>query len=204
MPPSISASTGMDALVHAIEAYISKKPGSVFTNEYALKAIKLIFEYLPRAYKDSNDIEARTKMQEAATMAGIAIANKGTGLAHGTGQQLGPVFNVRHGLSVSIVLEAVMRFNYDECINEYLEISRYLGIDEGEKVRTIQKLFHTIKKLMDKIDFPTKIQDLGINKEDYISKIDFMAENALKNGATLTNPKRPTLEDAKKVFLSIC
>lgn len=204
MSPDVTSNTGMDALVHAIEAYISKKPKNILSDVHALEAIKTIFEYLPRAYANGNDIEARAKMQYAATMAGIAIANRGTGLAHGAGQQLGPVFGITHGLSVSIVLVPVLRFNYDACTREYLEIAHHLGISEPTDNSTIEKLFDKINNLIKSINFPIMIQQIGIDKEDYLKKMDIMAKNALQNGATLTNPKMPTIEDVKDIFLSIC
>lgn len=203
MPPSVTANTGMDALVHAIEAFISKKPKNAFSDMYALEAIRTIMEYLPKAYNDGSDLEARSKMQHAATMAGIAIANRGTGLAHGTGQQLGPVFGVRHGLSVSIVLEPVLKYNYDACKQEYLQIANFIGINEDSDEKSIETLLAKIKELMKKIDFPSIIQQIGIDQADYMKKLDILAQNALLNGATLTNPKLPTLEDAKQIFLSI-
>ncbi|MHB1652946.1 MAG: iron-containing alcohol dehydrogenase [Desulfitobacteriaceae bacterium] len=203
MSPDVTANTGMDALVHAIEAYISKKPKNAFSDMYALEAIKIILEYLPKAYSNGTDIEARAKMQYAATMAGIAIANRGTGLAHGTGQQLGPAFGVRHGLSVSIVLEPVLEFNYEVCTKEYLQIADYLGIKEDNDEKKAKAFFDRVKELMQKIEFPTKVQQIGIEKEEYLEKIDIMAKNALENGATLTNPKMPTLDDAKQIFLLI-
>jgi len=128
MPAAVTANTGMDALVHAIEAYISGRAENVFSDLYSLEAIRLIFLYLPQAYQNPENMEARAKMQYAATMAGIAIANRGVGLAHGIGQQLGPVFGVRHGLSVSIVLELVLRYNLSFSLEKYINIANYLGL----------------------------------------------------------------------------
>ena len=204
MPAAITASTGMDALVHAIEAYISKKPKNIFSDLYALEAIKLIFKYLPKAYKDGKNLISRAKMQYAATMAGIAIAHRGTGLAHGTGQQLGPVFGVRHGLSVSIVLQPVLKYNELVRKKEYLEIANYIGINEKTEEKTIKKFLEKLKELMKSIDFPSTIQDIGIEKEKYLKNLDLMAKNAMENGATSTNPRIPTIEEIKEIFLSLC
>ena len=204
MPMGITASTGMDALVHAIEAYISKKPKNNFSDLYALKAIKLVFEYLPKAYKEGNNFIARAKMQHAAIMAGIAIAHRGTGLAHGIGQQLGPIFGVKHGLSVSIVLQPVLKYNKPVRKKEYFEIANYIGINEETEEKTIGKFLEKLKELMESINFPSTIQDIGIEKEAYLKNLDLMAKNAMENGATSTNPRVPTIEEIKEIFLSLC
>jgi len=203
MPLAITASTGMDALVHAIEAYISKKPKNVFSDLYALEAIKFIFEYLPKAYRDGKNLIARAKMQYAATMAGIAIAHRGTGLAHGTGQQLA-VFGIRHGLSVSIVLQPVLKYNMPIRKKEYLEIANYIGINEDTKEKTIEKFLEKLSELMKSINFPSTIQDIRIEKEEYLKNLDLMSKNALENGATSTNPRIPTVGEIKEIFLSLC
>ncbi len=204
MPAAITASTGMDALVHAIEAYISKKPKNIFSDLYALEAIKLIFDYLPKAYREGKDLMARANMQYAATMAGIAIAQRGTGLAHGTGQQLGPFFGIRHGLSVSIVLQPVLKYNMPVRKKEYLEIAHYIGISEENEEKTIKRFLKKLSELMKSIDFPSTIQDIGIEKEEYLKNLDMMSKNAMENGATFTNPRTPTIEEIKEIFLSLC
>lgn len=204
MPAAITASTGMDALVHGIEAYISKKPKNIFSDLYALEAIKLIFKYLPKAYKDGKNLIARAKMQYAATMAGIAIAQRGTGLAHGAGQQLGPVFGVRHGLSVSIILQPVLKYNMPVRKKEYLEIAHYIGISEENEEKTIERFLKKLGELMKLIDFPSTIQDIGIKEGAYLKNLDLMAKNALENGATSTNPRIPTIEEIKEIFLTLC
>ena len=204
MPPAITAATGMDALVHAIEAYISNKPKNVFSDLYALEAIKIVFEYLPKAYKDGKNLIARAKMQYAATMAGIAIANRGTGLAHGIGQQLGPVLGIRHGISVSIVLQAVLEYNEPLRKKEYLKIANHIGITKKNEEETIKIFLEKLKELMESINFPSTIQDIGIEKVAYLKNLDQMAKNAKVNGPTLTNPRVPTIEEIKKIFLTLC
>lgn len=203
LSPEITANTGLDALVHAIEAYSSNKPKNIFSDVYTLEAIKTIVEYLPAAYKNGDDLEARGKMQYAATMAGIAIASRGTGLAHGMGNPLGAL-GIPHGAAVAIVLAAVMNFNHSACTGAYMDIAHCLGIGAGSDDQVFSQLIDKISALIKEVGFPEKITAFGVSKEEYMRKIDSMAKEALVAGATQVNPRVPSFGDIKQILTSIC
>jgi alcohol dehydrogenase class IV len=201
--PDITASTGMDAFTHAIESYASSKPANPFTDLHALEAMKLIFEWLLVAYNEPYNVEARSQMQIAATMAGLSIASRGTGLAHGIGQQLGPLFNVPHGLSVSIVLESVMRFNAKVALKRYADIARYVGLGEASDEKSFEKLITKVVTLLEALKIPKKLDDLKIDKNIYLSKMDILVKNALENGGTKFNPCVPNALEVENIFMSL-
>lgn len=203
MSPEVTANTGLDALVHAIEAYTSKKPKNIFSDLYTLEAIRTIVENLPIVYKDGANVEARAKLQYASMMAGIAIANRGTGLAHGIGNPLG-AFGVAHGVAVALVLDAVMKFNFAFCRDGYREIAVCLGVAPGTDEAMFQALMDKIAGLKQAIAFPAKITAFGISGEAYRTKIDFLAQDAVGAGSTLVNPRTPTVDDIKQILTSIC
>jgi acetaldehyde dehydrogenase/alcohol dehydrogenase len=199
-PQNVTASTGMDAFVHAIESYTSAKPANPFTDLHALEAMKLILEWLPVAYKEPRNVAARSHMQIAATMAGLSIASRGTGLAHGVGQQLGPLFGVSHGLSVSVVLEPVMRFNAPAVLSRYAEIARYVGLGGDNDEKSFENLIAKVTELMNDMKIPKKLAELKISEEEYLSKMDVLVHNALENGGTKFNPRVPNAAEVESDF----
>ena len=186
-PKGLTSASGIDALVHSIEAYVSIM-ATEFSDSLALQAIKLIFEYLPRAYENgANDPEAREKMAHAATIAGMAFANAFLGICHSMGHKLGAFHHLPHGATVALVLNQVMRFNsvdaptkmgtfpqYDHpnALRRYAEIAETLGIDGKDDNEKLEKLLVKINELKDKIGIKHSIKDYGISEEDFMKTLD--------------------------------
>ena len=215
-PKGLTSASGIDALVHAIEAYASMM-ATEFTDGLALEAIKLIFEYLPRAYKEgANDPEAREKMANAATLAGMAFANAFLGICHSMGHKLGAFHHLPHGITVSLVLNNVMKYNaaeapekmgtfpqyeYPHTLRRYAEIAEALGILEGTDEEKLEKLLEKIDELKDSIDVKHTIKDYGIKEEDFLKTLDEMSEMAFDDQCTGANPRYPLVSDIKDLYL---
>ena len=215
-PKGLTSASGIDALVHAIEAYASMM-ATEFTDGLALEAIKLIFEYLPRAYKEgANDPEAREKMANAATLAGMAFANAFLGICHSMGHKLGAFHHLPHGITVSLVLNNVMKYNaaeapekmgtfpqyeYPHTLRRYAEIAEALGILEGTDEEKLEKLLVKIDELKDSIDVKHTIKDYGIKEEDFLKTLDEMSEMAFDDQCTGANPRYPLVLDIKDLYL---
>ena len=217
-PKGLTSSSGIDALVHSIEAYVSMM-ATEFTDSMALEAIKIIFEYLPRAYeKGANDPEAREKMAHAATLAGMAFANAFLGICHSMGHKLGAFHHLPHGITVSLVLNDVMRFNAEEVpykmgtfpqydhphtLRRYAEIAESIGIDGKDDNEKLEKLLEKIDKLKDAIGIKHTIKDYGIEEEDFLKTLDEMSEQAFDDQCTGANPRYPTIEEIKQLYLKV-
>ena len=183
----------------------------------ALEAIKLIFEYLPRAYNEgANDPEAREKMANAATLAGMAFANAFLGICHSMGHKLGAFHHLPHGITVSLVLNNVMKYNaaeapekmgtfpqyeYPHTLRRYAEIAEALGILEGTDEEKLEKLLEKIDELKDSIDVKHTIKDYGIKEEDFLKTLDEMSEMAFDDQCTGANPRYPLVSDIKDLYL---
>lgn len=214
-PKGLTAASGIDALVHSIEAYVSMM-ATEFTDCMALEAIKLIFEYLPRAYKEgANDPEAREKMAHAATLAGMAFANAFLGICHSMGHKLGAFHHLPHGVTVSLVLNDVMRFNSEEVpykmgtfpqydhphtLRRYAEIAESLGIDGKDDNEKMENLIKKIDELKDSIEVKHTIKDYGVTEEDFLATLDEMSEQAFDDQCTGANPRYPTIEEIKELY----
>ena len=217
-PKGLTSSSGIDALVHSIEAYVSMM-ATEFTDSMALEAIKIIFEYLPRAYeKGANDPEAREKMAHAATLAGMAFANAFLGICHSMGHKLGAFHHLPHGITVSLVLNDVMRFNAEEVpykmgtfpqydhphtLRRYAEIAESIGIDGKDDNEKLEKLLEKIDELKDAIGIKHTIKDYGIEEEDFLKTLDEMSEQAFDDQCTGANPRYPTIEEIKQLYLKV-
>ena len=217
-PKGLTAASGIDALVHSIEAYVSVM-ATEFTDSMAKEAIKLIFEYLPRAYKEgANDPEAREKMAHAATLAGIAFANAFLGICHSMGHKLGAFHHLPHGITVSLVLNEVMKYNSSEApekmgtfpqydhpktLRRYAEIAEFLGIDGANDEEKLNKLLEKIDWLKDEIEIKHTIKDYGISEEDFLATLDEMSEQAFDDQCTGANPRYPLISEIKDLYLKV-
>ena len=217
-PKGLTAASGIDALVHSIEAYVSIM-ATEFTDSMALEAIKLIFEYLPRAYKEgANDPEAREKMANAATLAGMAFANAFLGICHSMGHKLGAYHHLPHGITVSLVLNEVMKFNaaeaptkmgtfpqyeYPHALRRYAEIAEYLGLDGKDDNEKLEKLLAKIDELKDSIEVKHTIKDYGISEKDFLATLDEMSEQAFDDQCTGANPRYPLIDEIKDLYLKV-
>ncbi len=217
-PKGLTSASGIDALVHSIEAYVSMM-ATEFTDGLALEAIKTIFEYLPRAYENgANDPEAREKMAHAATLAGMAFANAFLGICHSMGHKLGAFHHLPHGVTVSLVLNEVMKFNAEEVptkmgtfpqydhpqtLRRYAQIAESLGIDGKNDTEKLEKLLAKIDELKDKIGIKHTIKDYGISEEDFLKTLDEMSEQAFDDQCTGANPRYPLISEIKDIYLKV-
>ena len=217
-PKGLTSASGIDALVHSIEAYTSMM-ATEFTDSLALEAIKLIFEYLPICYNEgANNPVAREKMAHAATIAGMAFANAFLGICHSMGHKLGAFHHLPHGVTVSLVLNEVMKYNsvevpqkmgtfpqYDHphTLRRYAEIAESLGIDGENDNEKLEKLLSKIDELKDQIGIKHSIKDYGISEEDFMKTLDEMSEQAFDDQCTGANPRYPLISEIKDIYLKV-
>ncbi|MFX1487092.1 MAG: iron-containing alcohol dehydrogenase [Promethearchaeota archaeon] len=201
LPPRLTADTGMDVLVHAIEAYTAQWKND-FSDAFALRAVQTVFDYLPRAFKNGkDDPEAREKMHNAATMAGLAFGNSQICIAHAMGHSLGAVFKVPHGRSVSVFLPYAMEYNLPEATELYSQLADAVGIRRGANEDKAKEFIRVIRNLMEEIGAPSRIRDIGISREEFEAKLDELTDKAIESTGTIVNPRVPGEEDYKKLFL---
>lgn len=197
MPPSLTAATGMDALTHAIEAYVSTIATPV-TDSAALMAMQLISENLRSAVANGDNIEARDKMSYAEFLAGMAFNNASLGYVHAMAHQLGGFYNLPHGVCNAILLPHVEEYNLIACPGRFVDIAKALGenVDGLSKIDAAYKALSAIRKLSTDVGIPSGLAQLGVKEED----LEIMARNALKDACSFTNPRKGTLEDIIGIF----
>ncbi|MEM4723776.1 MAG: iron-containing alcohol dehydrogenase [Candidatus Hadarchaeum sp.] len=201
MPPKITASSGMDALSHALESYVFSLSND-FSEAAALKAIKLIFEYLERAHKNGKDEIAREKMHYAAALAGIAINNSGTGLAHAM-DHIGPQFGIPHGVACAILLPYVMEFNLgsEMARKKYAEIARFVGLGGKNDEELSKNLIEEVRRLILVLNLPNTIKESGVAEEEFFKSLDMMVRNSSESFSAKLNPKAPTPSEVRELYL---
>ena len=193
MPPHITANTGMDVMAHAVESLVSTN-ASDYTDPYAVRAIDLVFKYLPKAVENGDDMEAREKMHNASTMAGMAFSNSSLGIIHSLAHKIGGEMHVTHGLANAILLPYVIEYNYEAAQDKFVYIEDYLDIES---------LADAIRKINKEIGIPSSFKDiywLDYTEQDFQEILDRMSKNALEDPCTLTNPKEPTVQDLKEIY----
>lgn len=197
MPPSLTAATGMDALTHAVEAYVSTAATPV-TDANALMAIKLISNNLRQAVANGENFEARDNMAYAEFLAGMAFNNASLGYVHAMAHQLGGLYNLPHGVCNAILLTHVEKFNLIASPERFVDIAEALGENiEGLSVRQAANVaIESIKQLSKDIGIPSSLTELGVKEED----LKTMAENAMKDATSLTNPRTAKLEDIIQIY----
>jgi len=197
MPPKLTAATGMDALTHAVEAYVSIIANPI-TDACAIKAIELIAKYLSVAVANGENLEARDAMAYAEYLAGMAFNNASLGYVHSMAHQLGGFYNLPHGVCNAILLPAVEQFNLIACPQRFADIAVALGEDITglSTIEAAQKAIDRIKSLSASIGIPANLTELGVKEAD----LKIMSENAKKDACQLTNPRKATLEDVIQIF----
>ena len=216
-PKGLTASSGIDALTHAIEAYASMM-ATDYTDGFALRAAKLVFEYLPRAYKHGrDDIEAREKMANASTLAGIAFANAFLGVCHSMAHKLGAHHHVQHGVANAMLITRVMKYNasetpkrmgtfpqyeYPHTLQRYAEMASYLGILGKTDEEKLDNFIRKIEELKAAVGIPKSIREYGINEKEFLDKLDIMSEQAFDDQCTSSNPRYPLISEIKDIYLS--
>ncbi|WP_418505505.1 bifunctional acetaldehyde-CoA/alcohol dehydrogenase [Cloacibacillus evryensis] len=215
-PKGLTAASGIDAVTHALEAYAAML-ATEYTDALALRALKSIFEYLPRAYDDGpNDPVAREKMGNAATMAGMAFANAFLGVCHSMAHKLGAFHHLPHGVANALMIEYVLRFNaeevpskmgtfpqyaYPHTLARYAEVADYLGIkgkNDGEK---LENLIAAVNALKERVGIKKTIREYGVDEKAFLATLDEMTEQAFDDQCTGANPRYPLLSEIKEMYL---
>ena len=199
-PKSVTNATGLDALTHAVEGYTSKK-ASPLTDVFAMDAVKRIFKYLPRAYADGEDMEAREEMILAALEAGVVINNSSVTLVHGMSRPIGANFHVPHGLSNAMLLKVCLTFALDGTYERFADLGRAIGVaTEKENDETAAKAFLTaIIELCETLEVPT-LAEYGVDKEAFFEVMDKMADDAIASGSPGNTRKATTKEDVLRMY----
>ncbi|MBQ8741765.1 MAG: bifunctional acetaldehyde-CoA/alcohol dehydrogenase [Clostridia bacterium] len=216
-PKGLTAASGIDAVTHAVEAYAAML-ATDYTDGLALRALKVIFEYLPRAYDNGQtDVEAREKMANAATMAGMAFANAFLGVCHSMAHKLGAFHHLPHGVANALMIEEVLRFNAAEApakmgtfsqydhphtLARYAEIADYLGIKGANDEEKLEGLIKAINDLKTRVGIKATIRDYGIDEKDFLDRLDDMVEQAFDDQCTGANPRYPLMSEIKQMYLN--
>ncbi|MBQ1265152.1 MAG: bifunctional acetaldehyde-CoA/alcohol dehydrogenase [Proteobacteria bacterium] len=216
-PKGLTSASGIDAVTHALEAYASMM-ATDYTDGLALKALKIIFEYLPRAYQNGvNDPVAREKMANAATMAGMAFANAFLGVCHSMAHKLGAFHHIAHGVANALMIDEVLRFNaaevptkmgtfpqYDHphTLARYAEIADYLGLGGTSDTDKLERLIQAIDALKEKIGIKPTIRDYVPDEADFLARLDDMTEQAFDDQCTGANPRYPLMGEIKQMYLN--
>lgn len=215
-PKGLTSASGIDAVTHAIEAYASMM-ATDFTDGLALRALKIIFEYLPKAYEDGTDSVAREKMANGATMAGMAFANAFLGVCHSMAHKLGAFHHLPHGIANALLIEEVIRFNasetpakmgtfpqysYPHTLSRYAEIADTLGLGGNSDTEKMENLIGAIRELRHKIGIKDTIADYGIDEKYFLERLDEMTEQAFDDQCTGANPRYPLMSEIKQIYLN--
>ncbi len=207
MPPNLTIDTAFDALSHAFEGMVSNWKNE-FSNAMGLKAIELIFKYLPIVYKDGKNMEARDYLHQAATMAGLAFSNSQVHIGHGMGHSWGAIFHTHHGRTVGILLPYISQFclnnpdKDDDTLEIYSKIAKQLGWakwDEDDK-KAAFKAVDKIKELQKIVDSPSKLQDLGVSRKDFENNIDMLVACCFQDATSVMTPRSITDEYYRKIY----
>lgn len=218
MPKGLTAASGIDALTHALEAYVSVL-ASEFTNGQALEAIRLIFKYLPDAYNNgTTDIKAREKMAHASTIAGMAFANAFLGVCHSMAHKLGAEHHIPHGIANALLINQVIKFNavdnprkqaafpqykYPNAKWRYAQVADYLGLGGKTEDEKVNNLIKAIDELKAKLNIPTSIAEAGVKREVFFATLDKLSEEAFDDQCTGANPRYPLISEIKQMYINV-
>ena len=211
VPAAVTADTGMDVLTHAIEAYVSIN-NNEFSAALAEKAIEICGTFLLRSYLDNNDTHARQKMHVASCLAGLAFNSASLGLNHGMAHALGGKFHIPHGRANAILLPHIIEYNsgisvhsksqkeYPPCVRKYVNVAKLLGCSNFNEITTIRALIGWMQFMNKEMNIPLTVSQCGIDRTEYFNAIDSMAEKAIADGCTATNPRVPTKMEVAYIF----
>ncbi len=215
VPPSVTADTGMDVFTHALEAYVSVE-NNEFSAALAEKAIEICGSFLLRAYLDGNDMHARQKMHVASCLAGLAFNSANLGLNHGMAHQLGANFHIPHGRANAMLLPHIIEFNSDinihsrsrkeylPAVKKYVNIAKLLGLINFNTITTVRALVNWVQFMLKEMDMPISISQWGkVSEQDYMAAVSSMADAALADGCTATNPRKPNKADVMEIYRNI-
>ena len=200
MPPKLTADTGMDALTHAVEGYTCNWHSDL-TDGLCMKAARQVFEFLPRAVADGSDMEARERMHNAATCAGLGFGNSMASLAHAMGHALGAVFHIPHGRAVSLFLPYTVEFAAMTIPERYAELAATLGFAKEKPGEAALSMAEKVRNLGQKIGNPTSVSEAGVRRQDYEMQMDKLMDDAFNDTQMVTAPRAPTYEDLRQIYL---
>ncbi len=214
LPKSVTADTGMDVLTHSLEAYVSNM-ASDYTDGLAEKSTELVLKYLEKAYNDGNDKEAREKMHNASTIAGMAFTNAFLGINHSLAHKIGAEFHMPHGRINAILLPYVIRYNsskptkfvsfpkYEYFIadEKYYQMAKKVGLKADSKEEGINSLINKIKELNEKLNIPKSFKEAGIDEQEFLAKVDVLADRAFEDQCTTANPRLPLVSELKQILI---
>jgi len=216
-PKGLTAASGIDAVTHALEAYASVM-ATDYTDGLALQALKVIFKYLPEAYDNGQtNVEAREKMANAATMAGMAFANAFLGVCHSMAHKLGAFHHLPHGVANALMIDEVIRFNsaevpakmgtfsqyaYPHTLARYAEVAEALGLGGKTDKEKVENLIKAVDKLKERVGIKKTIKDYGIDEKDFLDRLDEMVEQAFDDQCTGANPRYPLMSEIKQMYLN--
>ncbi|MDD3252026.1 MAG: bifunctional acetaldehyde-CoA/alcohol dehydrogenase [Lachnospiraceae bacterium] len=214
-PKGLTSASGVDVLTHALEAYASVM-ASDYTDGLALKAMKNVFDFLPRAYANGDDIEARCKMADASCMAGMAFNNAFLGVCHSMAHKLGAFHHIPHGVANALLISLVVEYNAAECprkmgtfsqyeyphtMARYAECARFVGVQAKDDAEAVKKLIEKIEELKATVGIKKTIADYGVEEKAFLDTLDTMCENAFDDQCTGANPRYPLIREIKELFL---
>ena len=214
-PKGLTSASGVDVLTHALEAYASLM-ATDYTDGLALKAMKNVFDYLPAAYADGTNVEARSKMADASCMAGMAFANAFLGVCHSMAHKLGAFHHLPHGVANALLISLVVDYNSAECppkmgtfpqyqyphtMARYAECARFCGIQAGDDAEAVQKLIAKIEDLKAAVGIKKTIADYGVDENQFLDTLDAMVEQAFDDQCTAANPRYPLMSEIKELYL---
>lgn len=214
-PKGLTSASGVDVLTHALEAYASVM-ATDYTDGLALKAMKNVFDYLPDAYADGSNVEARNKMADASCMAGMAFANAFLGVCHSMAHKLGAFHHLPHGVANALLISLVVEFNAEECPPKmgtfsqyayphtqarYAECARFCGIQAKDDKDAVRKLIDKIEALKESVDIKKTIRDYGVDEKHFLETLDDMVEQAFDDQCTGANPRYPLMSEIKDLYL---
>lgn len=214
VPADITANTGMDVLTHAIEAYVSVN-NNEFSAALAEKAVEICGAFLLRSYLNNNDTHARKKMHVASCLAGLAFNSASLGLNHGIAHAIGAQFHIPHGKANAMLLPHIIEFNSDinkhskskkeylPSVRKYITLARILGLYNFNEITTVRALVSWIQFMNKEMEIESSISQCGIDKDEYFAAIDSMADKALADACTRTNPRIPAKEDVVKILKAL-
>jgi alcohol dehydrogenase class IV len=198
MPPKLTAGTGLDVLAHAVDAVVQPTANEL-TNAISLAAIKMVFKYLPRAYRNGQDREARHKMLMASSLAGIGFGNSGVALSHSFGHTLGGLFDIHHGLAVGIFLPYVLQF-YQKISDRYLEICEALGVEGKSRDESLDGLINKMRDMFRELDVPLNLKDLGIPADKFEQNLENFALFSIEDIGTFFSPRPITISQCEELI----
>ena len=202
-PPKITAATGLDALCHAVEAYTSRK-AQTLSDTFAMSAVKRIFKYLPAAFKDGSNEEARVQMSVAALEAGIAFNNASVTIIHGMSRPIGALFHVAHGLSNAMLLKECLTFALEGAYDRFADLGRAVGVavDTDSDKEASEKFLAAVEVITKELETPT-LGEFGIDKDEFFNVIDKMAFDAMDSGSPQNTMREVTEDDVKQIYRNL-